>query len=288
MSNVQRSNHSVVKADEISQAVWQTLTNSVFPGAKDESIMMALHYCEARGLDVLKKPVHIVPMSVKDAQSGKYIFRDVIMPGIAELRTTASRAGSYCGQTAPEFGESKSFQIGRVSVEAPEYCTVTVFKLINDQQVGFSHTEFFTEACATTKDGDLNSMWKKRPRGQLAKCAEAGALRKAFPEDLGGEISFDEMPEGGAVGEAPNGQTIIEQADDQTIASIKKGIMATGTEETLLLEKYEAQSIDSLMQDKANAMLGELRQTAVKQKAEQKQAAEQQPAKQQAEKEVDY
>ena len=40
---------------------WMTLANSVYPGAKPESIVLAVQYCKARGLDVLKKPVHIVP-----------------------------------------------------------------------------------------------------------------------------------------------------------------------------------------------------------------------------------
>jgi hypothetical protein len=38
-----------------------------------------------------------------------------------------------------------------------------------------------------------NSMWAKRTRGQIEKCAEAGALRKAFPEELGNEYSAEEM-----------------------------------------------------------------------------------------------
>lgn len=53
--------------------------NSIYPGAKDESVMMALDYCRARNLDPLLKPVHLVPMSVKDSKSGKSEWRDVVM-----------------------------------------------------------------------------------------------------------------------------------------------------------------------------------------------------------------
>ena len=40
---------------------------------------------------------------------------------------------------------------------------------------------------------DLNAMWQKRPRGQIEKCAEAAALRKAFPEELGNDMTREEM-----------------------------------------------------------------------------------------------
>ena len=36
-------------------------------------------------------------------------------------------------------------------------------------------------------------MWGKRPRGQLDKCVEAAALRKAFPEELGNVYAAEEM-----------------------------------------------------------------------------------------------
>ena len=77
----------------IDTAVWTTLQNSVFPGAKDESILLAVDYCKARKLDILKKPCHIVPMSVTDAKTGNKNWRDVIMPGIYEQRITAFRTG---------------------------------------------------------------------------------------------------------------------------------------------------------------------------------------------------
>jgi len=45
-----------------------------------------------------------------------------------------------------------------------------------------------------SKDTDMpNAMWKKRPYGQLSKCAEAQALRKAFPEAVPHEYTKEEM-----------------------------------------------------------------------------------------------
>lgn len=169
------------------------LKNSIFPGAKDESIRFAWDYCKARGLDVMKKPCHIVGMSVSVPGSfDKKEWRDVIMPGIAEARTTAMRTGKYMGQSDPEFGPMVELKIGSKKHKVPEWCKITVYRLENGEKVPYPHIEYFEEAYADKKNGDLNSMWTKRKRGQLAKCAEAGALRKAFPEELGGEIVAEE------------------------------------------------------------------------------------------------
>lgn len=182
-----------LKDYDVDQAMWSALTSSIFPGAKPESIVMAVEYCKARNLDIMKKPCHIVPMSVKDAKTGNSDWRDVIMPSIAEHRITASRSHSYAGIDAPVFGPMVNISFGGVSHTVPEFCTVTVYRIIRGEKVAFAHTEYFEEACATVKGGGLNSMWTKRKRGQLAKCAEAGALRKAFPEEIGDGYTKEEM-----------------------------------------------------------------------------------------------
>ncbi|EET82821.1 phage recombination protein Bet [Acinetobacter radioresistens] len=182
-----------LKDYDVDQAMWSALTSSIFPGAKPESIVMAVEYCKARNLDIMKKPCHIVPMSVKDAKTGNSDWRDVIMPSIAEHRITASRSHSYAGIDAPVFGPMVNISFGGVSHTVPEFCTVTVYRIIHGEKVAFAHTEYFEEACATVKGGGLNSMWTKRKRGQLAKCAEAGALRKAFPEEIGDGYTKEEM-----------------------------------------------------------------------------------------------
>lgn len=182
----------------ITEAQWRTLKNSLYPGAESDSVLMVWDYCKARQLDPMKKPCHIVPMWVTVITRDEHgkrneqgMMRDVVMPGIYELRTTAMRTGLYAGQDAPVYGPI----IEHKGVKAPEWCEITVRRILGASGLmgSFTHRELFVEACATKKDGALNSMWTKRPTGQLTKCAEAGVLRKAFPDELGGEHTIEEM-----------------------------------------------------------------------------------------------
>jgi phage recombination protein Bet len=167
-----------------------TLQASLFPGAKPASVAAVLDYCEAARLNVMLKPVHIVPMSVK-LPTGKYEYRDVVMPGINHYRTQASRSGVYAGKSEPEFGEDVTETLSGTAVTFPAWCKVTVYKIVAGMRVAFTATEFWIENYATAgKDTKApNKMWRQRPRGQIAKCAEAQALRMAFPELVGGETA---------------------------------------------------------------------------------------------------
>lgn len=250
---------TALKERNIDLAVWSTLQNSVFPGAKDESIILAVDYCKARKLDILKKPCHIVPMNVTDAKTGNKQWRDVIMPGIYEQRITAFRTGQMAGQDDPVFGEIISFN----GMDAPEWCRVTVYRFINGERCAFSHTEYFTEACATTKDGNLNSVWSKRPRGQLAKCAEAGALRKAFPDELGGVITADEVNEDQInppedKSNIINGQS-VELVTDEQIEQIKNLVEVTKSDMVgLLAAAGNAPSIEQIHRVYAERIINKL------------------------------
>jgi phage recombination protein Bet len=170
----------------------QVLQSSLYPGANPASIKMVLGYCKASGLDPMQKPVHIVPMW--DAKSGG--MRDVVMPGIGLYRTQAARTGC-AGVTEPEFGPDVNEVIGGVHITYPAWCRVTVKrKLSGGEIVDFTAKEFWRENYAIKggkeKSVAPNAMWQKRPYGQIAKCAEAQALRKAFPE-IGSEPTADEM-----------------------------------------------------------------------------------------------
>ncbi|MCI1546138.1 MAG: phage recombination protein Bet [Acetobacter indonesiensis] len=167
------------------------LKDSLYPGAADDSVRMVIGYCRAASLDVMKKPVHIVPMWDNKAK----IMRDVVMPGIALYRIEASRTGEYIGKSEPEFGPLITMELGGVRVRFPEWCRMTVRRLVHGRECEFTAKEYWLENYATAKkDTDApNTMWKKRAFGQLAKCAEAQALRMAFPEQTGGTNTDDEM-----------------------------------------------------------------------------------------------
>ncbi len=176
------------------------LRASLYPGADIDSVKMVINYCVASGLDPFQKPVHIVPMYAatgrKDS-AGKDIkaMRDVVMPGIGLYRTQASRSGQYAGVTEPEFGEDVTENLGGLNVIYPKWCKVIVKRQMeNGAIVEFAAKELWKENYATkSKDSATpNSMWFKRPYGQIAKCAEAQALRKAFPE-IGSQPTADEM-----------------------------------------------------------------------------------------------
>lgn len=175
----------------IAEATWNTLTNALYPGADPASVLMVWDYCQARSLDPLKKPVHIVPMNVKDAKTGRYEWRDVVMPGVYEHRITAQRTNEYLGHSAPEYGPMVKYR----EVEAPEWCSMVFYhhSPAAGKAIEFPVKVYFSEACGLDKEGNVNQTWRKRPRGMLTKCTEAAGLREAFPEELGGEPTIEEM-----------------------------------------------------------------------------------------------
>lgn len=166
------------------------LQSSLYPGANLPSIKLVLGYCKAAALDPMRKPVHIVPMWDSKAKA----MRDVVMPGIGLYRTDASRTNEHVGTDDPVFGPMVEYELSGTKVTVPEWCRVTVYRLKGDMKCAFTATEYWIENYATAgKDTTApNTMWKKRYRAQLAKCAEAQALRKAFPE-VGSQPTADEM-----------------------------------------------------------------------------------------------
>ena len=125
--------------------------------------MMALDYRRARQLDPLLKPVHLVPMSVKDSRTGKSEWRDVVMPGIGLYRIQADRSGDYAGAREPEFGQDVTQTLTGVEVTFPQWCKYTVYKRMpSGEIVEFSAKEYWIENYATGgRDTTApNAMWK--------------------------------------------------------------------------------------------------------------------------------
>lgn len=102
----------------IDKSGWKVLVEAVFPAASSpDAIVMALAYCKARNLDIFKKPVQIVP--IYDKKRGGMV--DTVWPGIAELRTTAMRTGSFAGFEDTEYGPMIDEKLGGVDMRYPEW-----------------------------------------------------------------------------------------------------------------------------------------------------------------------
>lgn len=175
------------------QDLIEVLETSFYPGAARESIAMVLGYCKAAGLDPMQRPVHIVPMW--DTKAGR--MRDVVMPGIGMYRTGAARTGQYAGIDEPVFGPDIKGDVGGLTLTYPQWCRVSVKRALpSGAVVEFTAVERWLENYAAKGGKERsrapNSMWERRPYGMLAKCAEAQALRKAFPE-LGSAPTAEEM-----------------------------------------------------------------------------------------------
>lgn len=177
----------------IDRAQWKALVEAIFPNATSvESVVLALSYCKARKLDPFKRCVHIV--GIWNSQLGGMV--DSVWPGIGELRTTAFRTGEYAGRNRTEFGPDVTKKIGSVEVTFPEWAQVTVKRMVRGVVVDFAGPQVYWEetyATKSRKDDSPNEMWASRPRGQIDKCAEAAALRAAFPEEIGSDYIPEEV-----------------------------------------------------------------------------------------------
>jgi phage recombination protein Bet len=151
-------------------------------GAPDPQLEYFLRLCQSRGLDPTAREIYYIPRM--DNGTRKWTAQI----GIDGYRAIAERTGLYDGQDAPTFTFGKDGKL--------ESATVVVYR--KGSARGIPGTAYYAEY-VQTKDGKPTSMWQKMPRNQLAKCAEALALRKAFPRNLGGLYAAEEMEQAGNV-----------------------------------------------------------------------------------------
>lgn len=149
----------------------------------DEDLLMFLYVCKRTGLDPLTKQIFAVFRW--DGRTGA--DKMTIQAGIDGMRLVAQRSGAYAGQDDVKFAPENE------SAPHPIKATVTVYKLIGGQKVGFTATARWNEYLQVNKKGEPMGLWVKMPYNQLGKCAEALALRKGFPNELSGIYAEEEM-----------------------------------------------------------------------------------------------
>ena len=145
--------------------------------APKAELAVFLHYAQRTGLDPFARQLYMIN------RGGKY----TIQARIDGLRIIANRSDKYAGQVGP-------FWCGADGVWTDVWLSSTPPVAA---KVGVAHKDFTEPLYAVAKFDSYavsnNPIWKKMPDVMLAKCAESLALRKAFPNDLSGIYTAEEM-----------------------------------------------------------------------------------------------
>ena len=176
----------LMKYDNITPEQVDLIKSQIAVGATDDELRLFLYVADKSGLDPLTKQIYFI----------KRGGRMTIQTAIDGFRAIADRTGQYSSSDEPIFEEE-----GNKPVKA----TVTVGKIVQGVVGKFTATarwsEYYPEKGQTF-------MWDKMPHTMLGKCAEALALRKAFPAQLSGLYTGDEMDQAGKDG-IPNQTTVV-------------------------------------------------------------------------------
>jgi len=149
-------------------------------GASADEFAVLMEIARVRRLNPLLRQIHFVKRW--DNQKNRHVWSAQI--SIDGMRAVAQRTGRYNGQDEPEYGPCNARGF-------PEWAKVKVYRKDWDRPaVGLV---FWSEYVQTKQDGNPTKFWNDMPMNQLAKCAEAHAFRKAFPEDCGGLYTDVEM-----------------------------------------------------------------------------------------------
>lgn len=177
---VVRSGHDGWSDEEV-----RLIKATVATDLTDDEFKAFCYVARERHLNPLLKQIYAIKRRTKD---GPRVAHQTSIDG---FRATAARTKLHAGTDDAVF-QGKPGTAGFLA-------TVTVWKLVGGVRCPFVATARWEEYNPGT------GLWTKMPHSQLGKCSEALALRKAFPEDLGGLYTADEMAQADVIDVRPMG-----------------------------------------------------------------------------------
>jgi phage recombination protein Bet len=160
---------------EYTTAQVELIKKTVAAGCSNDELALFLEVCKGSGLNPFMKQIYAIKRGDKMT----------VQTGIDGYRLLAARTGDLAGIDDAVYDAE--------SDERPAWASVTVWRFVRGQRVPFTAKARWREYAQVNRDGNPTAMWAKMPYLMLGKCAEALALRKAFPAELSGVYTAEEM-----------------------------------------------------------------------------------------------
>ena len=159
------------------------LANIIPKGTPPPQVQIFATICKEKSLSPFQKQIYLLPFKQKNGDT--WVTHYACIVGIDGYRTIAERTGKYAGSDDVKFNDDKTeFQCREAGLKNPVTATVTIYKIVAGQRTPFTTTASWESYVPANERKRFN--WNRMPYLMLGKCAEALALRKAFPEALSG------------------------------------------------------------------------------------------------------